>query len=88
MGYSAQPLSIPIAYLLRIYSVSIDSHKSPSDTLPCQLRSALPPHAAFFPTFPLMEKSEKDQADGKCSRTVPLPPTVGLAPARVFRAGG
>ena len=36
----------------------------------------------FSPTFPLMEKSAKDQADGKCNRTCPLPPTVGMTPAR------
>ena len=33
-----------------------------------------------------MEKSAKDQADGKCHRTCPLPPTVGLALARIVRA--
>ena len=37
-------------------------------------------------TFPLMEKSAKDQADGKCHRTGPFPPTVGVANARVVRA--
>ena len=30
----------------------------------------------------MMEKCAKDLADGKCSRTSPLPPTVGLARAR------
>ena len=38
----------------------------------------------FFVIFCLIEKSPKDQADGKCSRTGPLPPTVGLAPARII----
>ena len=37
----------------------------------------------FFTLFPVMEKCAKDQADGKCSRTSPYPPTVGLAPARI-----
>ena len=39
----------------------------------------------FLPTFPLMEKSAKDQADGKCSRTGPYAPTVGRAYARSDR---
>ena len=39
----------------------------------------------FLPTFPLIEKSAKDQADGKCHRTGLFPPTVGLAFARVVR---
>jgi hypothetical protein len=43
-------------------------------------------HKFFLPTFPLMEKSAKDQADGKCNRTSPLPPTVGMAPTRSVRA--
>jgi hypothetical protein len=40
----------------------------------------------IFSTFRLIEKSAKDQADGKCSRTVPFPPTVGIAYARSIRA--
>ena len=36
----------------------------------------------FLTLFPVMEKCAKDQSDGKCSRTSPLPPTVGIAPAR------
>jgi hypothetical protein len=36
----------------------------------------------FSVTFRLIEKSPKDQADGKCSRTSLLPPTVGIAHAR------
>ena len=37
----------------------------------------------FLFRFPMMEKSAKDQANGKCSRTSPSPPkTVGPAPAR------
>ena len=40
----------------------------------------------FFRLFAVMEKEPKDQADGKCSRTVPFPPTVGIALARVVRA--
>ena len=34
-----------------------------------------------------MEKCAKDQADGKCSRTGPSAPTVGVALARSIRAG-
>ena len=30
-----------------------------------------------------MEKCAKDQSDGKCSRTSLLPPTVGMANARI-----
>ena len=37
-------------------------------------------------TFPLMEKSAKDQADGKCHRTGSFAPTVGIALARSIRA--
>jgi hypothetical protein len=33
-----------------------------------------------------MEKEPKDQADGKCSRTGPFAPTVGVAYARSVRA--
>jgi len=40
----------------------------------------------FLPTFPLIEKSAKDQADGKCHRTGLFAPTVGLALARSVRA--
>jgi len=36
----------------------------------------------LFTLFPVMEKCAKDQADGKCSRTGPYAPTVGLAHAR------
>jgi len=42
MGYKDQPLSIPIAYLLRIYSVSIDSHKSPSGSHPANFDRRCP----------------------------------------------
>ena len=34
--------------------------------------------STFHLRFPLMEKSPKDQADGKCSRTSPLPPTQAV----------
>ena len=40
----------------------------------------------FLPTFSLMKKLAKNQADGKCHRTGSYAPTVGLAPARIVRA--
>ena len=43
--------------------------------------------ADFFPfLFPWMKKLAKNQADGKCHRTSPLPPTVGPALARIIFA--
>lgn len=38
--------------------------------------------AVFFFRFPMMEKSPKDQADGKCNHTSPYPQTVGMAHTR------
>ena len=41
---------------------------------------------SFSVTFLMIEKSPKDLADGKCSCTSPLPPTVGIAFARIIMA--